>query len=191
LLAPTPSFPLSAPPTPLVSASLTSRPRSPRRGRAHHRAFSGHDRAPAPLLNPAPCSPTSPLPFVPSAQLSCSADANREPPPSLADVHRLFYGRRCARAPSSAIVSFTLPLATRDTLRCALPLSGLLGPCSPEWFCAAGAPPPSPRRVPVPLPLPRASSASPQGEQPPCAPISLCTALLNAQFLTRVAPCRR
>jgi hypothetical protein len=66
LLSPTPAFPLSAPPTPLVSASLTSHPRSPRCGRAHTRAFSSHDRAPA------PCSPTFPLPFVPSTQLSCS-----------------------------------------------------------------------------------------------------------------------
>jgi hypothetical protein len=138
LLSPTPAFPLSAPLTPPVSASLTSRPRSPHRGRAHDRAFSGHDRAPAPLLNPVPCSPTSPLPFAPSAQLSRplsrSAHANREPPPPPVDVHRLFRGRRCARAPSSATVSFALPSATRDTLGCALPLSGMSGLRSPEWF---------------------------------------------------------
>jgi hypothetical protein len=114
--------------------SLTSRPRSPHRGRAHVRALSGHIRAPAPLLTLLPCSPTSPLPFVPSAQLSRSAHANREPPPPSADVHRLFYGRCCARAPSSATVSFALPLATRDTLRCALPLFGLSGLRSPKWF---------------------------------------------------------
>jgi hypothetical protein len=47
------------------------------------------------------------------------------------------------------------------------------------------------RRVPVPPSLPRASSASPQGEQPPRAPISLCTALVNTQLLTGVAPRRR
>jgi hypothetical protein len=57
----------------------------------------------------------------------------REPRTS-ADVHRLFRGCRCARAPSSATVSFALPLATRDTLRCALSLSGLSDPRSPEWF---------------------------------------------------------
>jgi hypothetical protein len=98
-------------------------------------------RSPAttePLLNPTPCSPTSPLPFATSAQLSRplsrSAHANREPPPPPTDVHRLFRGRRCARAPSSAMVSFALPSATWDTLRCALPLSGLSGPRSPEWF---------------------------------------------------------
>jgi hypothetical protein len=81
LLSRVPTLPLSASPTPLVSTSLTSRPRSPRRGRAHVRAFSGHGRVPAPLLNPAPCSPTSPLPFAPSAQLSRSTHTNREPPP--------------------------------------------------------------------------------------------------------------
>jgi hypothetical protein len=138
LLSPTPAFPLSTPPTLPVSSSLTSRPRSPRRGRAHVRAFSGYNRALAPLLNPMSCSSTSPLPFAPSAQLSRpltrSAHANREPPPPSADVHRLFRGRRCARASSSAIVSVALPSATRDTLRCALPLSGLSGPRSPEWF---------------------------------------------------------
>jgi hypothetical protein len=62
--------------------SSTFRPRSPRRGRAHDRAFSGHVRAPALLLSPASCSPTPPLSFAPSAQLSrplsCSAHANRE-----------------------------------------------------------------------------------------------------------------
>jgi hypothetical protein len=75
-------LPSLCPADPPVSASLTSRPRAPRRGRAHDRAFSSHDRAPVPLLNPAPCSPTSPLPFAPSNQLSRSAHANREPPPT-------------------------------------------------------------------------------------------------------------
>jgi hypothetical protein len=173
LLSPTSAFPLSAPPTPPVSASLTSRPRSPRRGRAHDRAFSGHDRAPAPLLNPAPCSPTSPLPFAPSAQLSRplsrSSHANREPPPPPADVHRLFHGRRCTRALSRATVSFALPPPTRDTLRCAPSFPSSAGPRSPEWFLCSRSSAPSPRRVPVPPPLPRASSVSPQGEQPPRA----------------------
>jgi hypothetical protein len=173
LLSRAPTLPLSTPPTPLVSVSLNSRPRSPHRGCAHVRAFSGHDWAPVPLLNPAPCSPTSSLPFAPSAQLSRSAHANREPLPPPIDVHRLFRGRRCARAPFSATMSFALPSASRDTLHCAPSLPGSAGPRSPEWF----APPPSPRRVPVPPSLPRASSVPPQGEQPPCAPISLCTAL--------------
>jgi hypothetical protein len=193
-----PARPLSPSLCPTVStcqSSSTSRPRSPRRGRAHVRAFSGHDRAPAPLLNPAPYSPISPLPFAPFAQLSRplsrSAHTNREPPPSPADVHRLFRGRRCARAPSSATVSFTLPSATRDTLRCALPSLVCLVYAHRSGSCAVGAPPPSPRRVPVPPPLPRASSACPQGEQPPRAPISLCTALVNTQLLAKVAPRRR
>jgi hypothetical protein len=59
---------------------------------------------------------------------------NREPPPPSADVHRLFRDRRCAHALSSATVSFALPSSTRDTLRYALSLYGLSGPCSPEWF---------------------------------------------------------
>jgi hypothetical protein len=53
-----------------------------------------------------------------------------------ADAHHLFRGRRCARAPSSATVSFALPSATRDTLRCALSLSVPSDPRSPEHFLA-------------------------------------------------------
>jgi hypothetical protein len=113
---------------PTCQLSLTFCPRSPRRGRAHDRVQA-----------PAPCSPTSPLSFAPSTQLprplSRSARANRAPPLP-ADAHRLFSGHRCARAPSSATVSFALPSATRDTLLCALSLSVSSGPCSPEHFLA-------------------------------------------------------
>jgi hypothetical protein len=179
LLSRAPTIPLSAPLTPLVSASLTSRPRSPRCECAHVRAFSGHDWAPAPLLNLAPCSPTFALPFAPSAQLSRSlslslsrsAHANREPPPPP------IRGRRCARAPSSATVSFALPSSSRDTLRCALP--SLVQPAHTHrsGSCVAGAPPSSPHHVHVPPSLPRASSVPLQGEQPPRAPLFLlyCT----------------
>jgi hypothetical protein len=62
----------------------------------------------------------------------CPREPRASPPP--ADVHRLFRGRRCARVPSSATVSFTLLSATRDILWCALPLSGLSGLRSSEWF---------------------------------------------------------
>jgi hypothetical protein len=62
--------PSLCPAVPTCQPSLTFRPQSPRRGRAHDRAFSGHVRAPVPLLSPAPCSPTSPLSFAPPAQLS-------------------------------------------------------------------------------------------------------------------------
>jgi hypothetical protein len=79
------------PAVPTCQPSLTSRPRSPHHGRAHDRAFSGHVPAPVPLLSPAPCSPTSPRSFVPSAKpphpLSRSAHACRElrhRPPSTA-----------------------------------------------------------------------------------------------------------
>jgi hypothetical protein len=140
VLSRAPVLSLSVPPSPPVSLSLTSRPQSPRRGRAHDRAFSGHVRAPAPLLSPAPCSPTSPLSFAPSAQLprpslSLCLRKLRAPPPPV-DAHRLFCGRRCARAPSSATVSFALPSAARDTLRCALSLPATPGPCSPGCFLA-------------------------------------------------------
>jgi hypothetical protein len=62
--------PSLCPTVPTSQSSSTFHPRSPHRGRVHDRAFSDHVRAPAPLLSPAPCSPTSPLSFTPSAQLS-------------------------------------------------------------------------------------------------------------------------
>jgi hypothetical protein len=83
---------LSVPPSPPISLSSNCCPRSPRRGLAHDRTFSGHVRAPAPLLSLAPYSPTSPLSFAPSSptlspSLSRSTHTCREPhhrPPSTA-----------------------------------------------------------------------------------------------------------
>jgi hypothetical protein len=70
---------------------------------------------------------------APSTSLSlCLREPRALPPP--ADVHRLFHGCRCARAPSSATVSFVLPSTTRDTLRCAFSLSVASGPRSLERF---------------------------------------------------------
>jgi hypothetical protein len=80
--------------------------------------------------------PSSICALCPALSLSRSAHANRGPPPPSIDVHRLFCGRRCARVPSSATVRFALPLATRDTLRCALSLPAAPGPRSPEHFLA-------------------------------------------------------
>jgi hypothetical protein len=60
VLSPPPPRPLSLCPT--VSTCqpyLTSRPRSPRCGRAHVRAFFGHVPVPAPLLSPHPARPPS------------------------------------------------------------------------------------------------------------------------------------
>jgi hypothetical protein len=75
--------PYLCPTVPTCQSSSTFRPQSPRHGRAHDRVFSGHVRAPAPLLSPVPCSPTSPPSFAPFAQLSRplsrSAHASREP----------------------------------------------------------------------------------------------------------------
>jgi hypothetical protein len=103
--------------SPTISPPWT-RPRSPRRGRAHDHALSRHVYALAPLLSLAPCSPTSPLSFAPSLSL-CPRVQGAPPPPV---VHRyLFCGHRRARAPSSATVSSALLSAARDTLRCALP----------------------------------------------------------------------
>jgi hypothetical protein len=45
------------PAVPTCQPSSTFRPRSPRHGRTHDRAFSGHIRAPAPLLSPCPARP--------------------------------------------------------------------------------------------------------------------------------------
>jgi hypothetical protein len=92
------------------------------------------------VLRPRP-SPRALLTHLPSlicalclALSPCLREPRAPPPP--ADAHRLFRGRRCARAPSSATVSFTLPSATRDTLWCALSLPVVPGQHSPEHFLA-------------------------------------------------------
>jgi hypothetical protein len=72
---------------------------------------------------------------APSPSLSLCLHEPRAPLPP-ADAHRLFRGRRCARAPSSATVSFALPSSTRDTHWCALSLPTAPGPRSPERFLA-------------------------------------------------------
>jgi hypothetical protein len=131
---------LNLPPT--ISPPWT-RPRSPRRGRAHDRTFSGHVRAPAPLLSPAPYSPTPPLSFAPSAQLSrplslCPREQGAPPPP--ADDHCLFRGRRCTHVSSSVTVSFAFLSAARDTLRCTLYFPAASGPRSLERFLRSRSP---------------------------------------------------
>jgi hypothetical protein len=72
---------------------------------------------------------------APSLSLSlCPRELRAPPPPT--DAHRLFRGHRCACAPSSATVSFALPSATQDTLRCALSLPAASGPRSSKSFLA-------------------------------------------------------
>jgi hypothetical protein len=84
-------------------------------------------------------SPICTLCPAPSPSLSlCPREPRALPPP--ADIHSLFRGRCCVRAPSSATVSFALPSATRYTLRCALSLPVAPGPCSPEKFLRSQSP---------------------------------------------------
>jgi hypothetical protein len=76
--------------------------------------------------------------------LSLCPRTQRAPPPPAVDCC-LFCGHCCVRAPYSATVSSALLSAARDTLRCALSLSVLSGPRSPEqssrsWSPAAVAP---------------------------------------------------
>jgi hypothetical protein len=122
------------PAVPTYQPSLTSRPRPPRHGRAHDRTFSSHVPAPAPLLSLAPCSPTFPRSFAPSAKpphpLSRSAHACRELPPPRRPLPVCGHCRVCAL--SRAMVSSASLSGARDTLRCALPLSVSSGSCSPE-----------------------------------------------------------
>jgi hypothetical protein len=131
------------PAVPTCQSSLTSHPRSPRRGRSHVLAFSGHVRTLAPLLSLAPYSPTSPRSFAPSTKssrpLSRSMRATRAPPPAAVD-RCLFCSHRRVRALSRATVSSALLSAARDTLRCALSFSVLSSPRSPEQSSRSQSP---------------------------------------------------
>ena len=108
------------------------------------------------------------------------------PPPS-ADAHRLFRGRRCARAPFSATVSFALPSATRDTLRCALSLLLRLVHAHQSSSCAVGAPPSSTRGSTAPLPFSKRPRVRTRGEHPSHAVISPSIIPAPAQLLARVS----
>jgi hypothetical protein len=102
-----------------------------------------HVCAPAPLLSLAPCSPTSPLSFAPSAKssrpLSLCPRVQGAPPPPTVD-YCLFCGHRRVRIPSSATVSSASLSAARDTLRCALSLSAASDPRSPEQSSRSRSP---------------------------------------------------
>jgi hypothetical protein len=95
------------------------------------------------VLRPRPCArapfePRALLAHLPSLicalcqtlspSLSLCPRVQRAPPPPAVD-RCPFCGHRRVRAPSSATVSFALPSAARDTLRCALSLSVSSGLC--------------------------------------------------------------
>jgi hypothetical protein len=103
--------PSLCPTVPTCQSSSTFRPQSPLRGRAHDCVFSSHVRAAA------PCSPTSPLLFAPSAQLALSLTLpTRAGSPATARQRPLSVPwLPSRRAPSSATVSFALLSAARDT----------------------------------------------------------------------------
>jgi hypothetical protein len=155
---------------PTCQPSLTFRPRSPRRGRTHDRAFSGHVRAPAPLLSPAPSSPSPPLSFAPFAQLSRplarSAHANREL------HHRLPTPIACSMA---TVAPVPRPVPQWASPYCQLlgtpfgvPSPSLLRPVHAyrSVFLRSRSPPPSPHWTPATPSLLRDASASARGEQP-------------------------
>jgi hypothetical protein len=147
-----------------------------------------------PLLSPTPYSPTSHRSFAPSAKpprpLSRSAPREqRAPPPPVLDCCP-FCGHRRVCAPSRATVSSASPSAARDTLRCALPLSGSSGPRSPEQFLRSQSPAVVAPSYPCASALLRDPSTSPQGEQPARTLILVVTTLLLARLLTGAVPRR-
>jgi hypothetical protein len=92
------SFSLPRGPHPSApSVSLTSRPRSPRRGRTHDRAFSSHFLKPRPFRSPHTARPLPPRSFVPSAVLFRPLS---RPPHATSRVPLPFRNHRCARVHS-------------------------------------------------------------------------------------------
>jgi hypothetical protein len=141
-------FSLSILPSPPVSPSPTSRPHPSPWTRPRPRVL----RPPPHVLTP--FEPRAPLTHFPL--LTCALSRTLSPPLSLyaSDQvasspltvdHRPFCDRRRARTPSVAAVSSTSPLATRDALWFALPLSDLPGPCSPKRFLPSRSPSPPTR----------------------------------------------
>jgi hypothetical protein len=76
---------------------------------------------------------------TPSSSLSLYPREQRAPPPPAVGCC-LFCSHHRARAPSFASVSSASLSAARDTLWCALPLSGSSGPRSPERFLRSRSP---------------------------------------------------
>jgi hypothetical protein len=136
-LFPVPALSLFVPPSPSISHPQPPAHDPPPWTRPRPRVLRPRPRACAPfepraLLAHLP-SLICALSRAPSLSLPLCARDQRTPPP-LTVGRCLFCNHCCARAPSFASVSSASPLAARDTLRCALPLSGLPGPRSPERF---------------------------------------------------------
>jgi hypothetical protein len=181
------------PADPTFSSFPTSSPRSPSWTRPRLR-----DLWPPPHVL-APFEPHAPLAHFPP--LTCALIRNLSPPlslcahdqvapPPLTEDRRPFYDRRRARGPSVASVSSASPSATRDTLRFAFSLPGFPGPRTPKHFLRSRSPPSSTRGSTAPPPSLKRSGVRTRGEQPSRALNSAVIALLPAQFLAGVDPCR-
>jgi hypothetical protein len=133
---------LSQPRRPHLSAVLNLPPMiSPSWTRTRPRVLRPRPCARAPFEPRAPLAHSSSLICALCPTLSpslCPRELGAPPPPT--GAHCLFRGRRRARAPSSATVSFALQSAARDTLRCALSLPAVSGPRSPEQFLCSRSP---------------------------------------------------
>jgi hypothetical protein len=179
------------PAIPTYQSSLTSRPRSPYRGRTHVRAFSGHVPAPVPLLSLATCSPTSPHSFAPSAKpsrpLSRSAHTCREL------RHRPPMTTACSMA---AVAPVPHPAPRLAPPYCQLlgtpfgvPFPSLLRPVHAHWIvsCAARAPLPSTRGSIAPPSFSKRPRVRTRGEHPSHAFILPSITSAPAQLLTGVS----
>jgi hypothetical protein len=132
---------LSVPPSPHVS-----HPQPPA-----HNPPPWHPRPRVLRPRPRACAPFEPrallahltslicaLSRAPSLSISLCTRDQRTPPLTVGCCP--FCNHRRAHAPSFTSVSSASPLAARDTLRCALPLSGLPGLCSPKQFLCSRSP---------------------------------------------------
>jgi hypothetical protein len=144
--------------------------------------------APDLLLEPTPTHSLPSLSCAPSRTLSPPLSLCAHPGSSAAAHHGLAPVLRSPSSPRRArcLDEFCLVVSSpgHPSVR-PLPLCFAR---SAHWSSPRGvrAPPLSIRGVPASPSLPRCSSVSSRGEQPPCAPISLFTALVFARLLAGV-----